>query len=630
MTDSVGPVVPTGGTLRPVPLTAARLTGGFWGRRQAVNSTETLGHCLAWMHREGWIGNFTTSPEHRRGREFADSEIYKLIEALCWDSVRNDHTAEIVELTALVRAAQAPDGYLSTAYGRPGQPPRYHDLNFGHELYCAGHLLQAAAAAARTQSSPDLVEVARRAADHICAEFADGGNPGVCGHPEIEPGLVELYRVTGEERYLDQARRFVERRGHRSLPEHEFGWAYFQDDVPVRDAEVFRGHAVRALYLAMGAVDVAVEVGDGELLSAVQRQFDRTLGRRTYLTGGMGSRHLDESFGDDFVLPADRSYVETCAGVATVMLAHRLLLATGEARYGDIVERVLFNVIATAVADDGRSFFYANTLHQRTPTTIVPTDRPQLRFGGGPRAPWFEVSCCLPNVGRLLASLETYLVTRNDAGVQVHQYADLDVTAGGLGLELRTHYPDEGSVTITVTDAVPAERELSLRVPAWATGATLTETGPAANSGLSGRPVTRAVHPGQVRVARRFTAGETLRLDLPVRPRWTFPDPRIDAVRGCVAVEVGPLVMCAESVDLHSDADPTAADLDTLSVDTSVAPEDGAVKGWFAPPTDRTWPYGSEIEGGPRAPRVIPLIPYHRWARRGPTTMRVWLPTTPP
>lgn len=615
MTQPFGPVVPTGGTLRPVPLTAARLTGGFWGRRQAVNGTETLAHTLAWQRREGWTGNFTAPPQDRRGREFADSEIYKLTEALCWDSVRNNHDDEIAELAELAGKAQAPDGYLSTAFGRPGQPPRYHDLNFGHELYCAGHLLQAGVAAARSHRSPHLLETARRAADHIRTEFADGANPGICGHPEIETGLVELFRVTGEERYLDQARRFVERRGHRSLPEHEFGWAYFQDDVPVREAEVLRGHAVRALYLAAGAVDVAVELGDGGLLSAVRRQFDRTVARRAYVTGGMGSRHLDESFGDDFVLPSDRSYAETCAGVATIQLAHRLLLATGDTRYGDIVERVLFNVIATAIADDGRSFFYANTLHQRTPTAIVPTDRPQLRFGGGPRAPWFEVSCCLPNVGRLLAGLETYLVTENDRGAQLHQYADLDVTAGGLGLSVRTHYPDDGAVTITVTDAGPAERELSLRVPAWAAGATLTENG-----------ATRPVSPGPVRVARRFTPGETLTLDLPVRPRWTFPDPRIDAVRGCVAVEAGPLVMCAESIDLEA---ASVSDLDSLTVDTSVAPENGAVKGWVDPPADRPWPYGApaEIEG-PRSPRVVPLIPYHRWARRGPTTMRVWLPAS--
>ncbi|GAA0905694.1 hypothetical protein GCM10009557_80950 [Virgisporangium ochraceum] len=248
MTDSVGPVVPSSGTLRPVTLTGARLTGGFWGRRQSVNSTETLAHCLAWQEKEGWTGNFTAAPAGRRGREFADSEIYKLAEAMCWDSVRNDHGERLAYLTG-------------------------------------------------------LVEVGRRAADQVCAEFAEGANPGICGHPEIETGLVELYRATGEERYLDQARRFVGRRGYRSLPEHEFGWAYFQDDAPVRGAEVFRGHAVRALYLAAGAVDVAVESGDRDLLNAVRDQFDRTIARRTYLTGGMGSRHLDESFGDDFVLP---------------------------------------------------------------------------------------------------------------------------------------------------------------------------------------------------------------------------------------------------------------------------------------------------------------------------------------
>jgi DUF1680 family protein len=259
-------------------------------------------------------------------------------------------------------------------------------------------LFQAAVAGARTGAAPGLLDIATRLADHICVQFAD---EGFCGHPEVETGLVELYRVTGERRYLDQAAKFVARRGHRTLPEHEFGWQYFQDAVPVRIGKVFHGHAVRALYLAAGAVDVAVETGDDELLQVVAGQFDRTLARRTYITGGMGSRHLDESFGDDFVLPPDRSYSETCASVATIHLAHRLLLATGETRYGDIVDRVLHNVIATAVADDGRSFFYANTLHQRVPTEPVSEDKVRLRFGGGARASWFEVSCCLNNVARL-------------------------------------------------------------------------------------------------------------------------------------------------------------------------------------------------------------------------------------
>jgi DUF1680 family protein len=604
VTANWGPVAPSRGVLRPVGLGQVRLTGGFWQQRQEVSGTAVIEHAATWLDRLGWTGNFTAPGRDRpRGREFSDSEVYKHIEAMCWETARpggTRHDARLAELTAAVAGAQEADGYLHTAYGRPGQPARYSDLNFGHELYCAGHLLQAAVAAERTGTAPGLLDVGRRVADHVCEVFAD---EGFCGHPEIETGLVELFRVTGEQRYLDQAAAFVERRGHRTLPEHEFGWAYFQDQVPVRDGEVFAGHVVRALYLAAGAVDVAVETGDDGLLAAVVRQFDRTLARRTYLTGGMGSRHLDESFGDDFVLPSDRVYSETCAGVATVHLAHRLLLATGNLRYGDIVDRVLHNVIATAVADDGRSFFYAHTLHQRTPTEPPPADRVQLRFGGGSRAPWFEVSCCLNNVARLVASLGTYLVTEDDRGVQIHQFAPMRVEAAGLVLDVDTAYPDAGTVTVTVVDAPPEPRTLTLRLPHWAAGQDEPE--------------------GVFR--RVFRPGEQVRMELPMRPRWTFPDPRVDALRGCAAVEVGPLVMCAESIDQED-----GVHLDELQVDTSVAPEATAVKGRRTRPVDAPWPYQNHriITDRPD-PVVVPLLPYHRWARRGPSTMRVWLPTVP-
>ncbi|WP_432968720.1 glycoside hydrolase family 127 protein [Dactylosporangium sp. CA-233914] len=602
MTANPGPVAPSRGALRPVGMHQVRLTGGFWGQRQAVSGTATIEHCHSWMDRLGWTGNFRDPDAalRRRGREFSDSEVYKLTEAASWETGRpggTDHRELVAELTALAAGAQAADGYLHTAYGRPGQPGRYSDFNFGHELYCVGHLLQAAVAAYRTGTAPQLLDVARRAADHVCTQFAD---EGFCGHPEVEPALVELFRVTGEQRYLDQAAKFIARRGRRSLPEHEFGWKYFQDDTPLRESAVFAGHAVRALYLAHGAVDVAVETGDDDLLGAVVRQFDRTLARRTYITGGMGSRHLDEAFGDDFALPPDRAYSETCAGVATVMLAHRLLLATGETRYGDIADRVLNNVIAAAVADDGRSFFYAHTLHQRTRAEVPSAEHEQLRFGGGQRAPWFEVSCCLSNVARLVASLGTYFVTESDAGVQIHQYAPMSVEAAGMRLEVQTAYPEDGAVTVTVAQAPAEERSITLRVPEWAGGG--------------------------VHVERRvFAAGEQVRLDLSVRPRWTFPDPRVDAVRGCAAVEVGPVVMCAESIDQED-----GVNLDELQVDTSVAPELGAVKGRAIRPVELAWPYRDRTTTTERPePIVVPLVPYHRWARRGSSTMRVWLPTTP-
>jgi DUF1680 family protein len=271
-------------------------------------------------------------------------------------------------------------------------------------------------------------------------------------------------------------------------------------------------------------------------------------------------------------------------------------------RYGDIVDRVLHNVIATAVADDGQAFFYAHTLHQRTPAEPPPPDHEQLRFGGGGRAPWFEVSCCLNNVARLLASLGTYFVTESDDGVQLHQFAPMRVEAAGLTLDVDTAYPDSGTVTVTVVDAPPEPRTLTLRLPAWAAGSDAPE--------------------GVFR--RVFRPGEQVRVELPMRPRWTFPDPRIDALRGCAAVEVGPLVMCAESIDQEADVR-----LDELQFDTSVAPDSAAVKGRRTRPTDREWPYQSHRITTERPdPVVVPLLPYHRWARRGPSTMRVWLPTT--
>lgn len=628
--QSVGrPVAPTHTVLRSLGMGEARVTGGFWLERQQVNGRATLDHNRFWLHKLGWIGNFNPTPGQtgspdRRGREFTDSEVYKLLEAMSWEVGRTGDAEldrEITELTALIAGAQAPDGYVNTAFGRPGQRPRYSDLASGHELYCTGHMIQAAVARTRTRGADQLLEVARRAADQVCETFGTGATPGICGHPEIETALVELFRVTGEQRYLDQAQLFIARRGHRTLPPHHFGWSYYSDDIPVRDATVLRGHAVRSLYLACGAVDVAVETGDTELLAAVAAQFDRTLARRTYLTGGMGSRHTDEAFGDDHMLPADRAYSETCAGIAAIMLAWRLQLATGELRYGDIIERILYNVVAAAISDDGRSFFYAQTLHQRTRTELVPVDEEQLGFGGGPRAPWFEVSCCLANIGRMLASLEGYLVTADADGLQLHQFADLDVTTRlgdgrSVGMQVRTRYPDDGVITVRITETSADPWSLAVRIPAWAGEAVIVD-------GAERRTVS-----GGVAVVRRvFAVGDEIRWELPMRPRWTAPDPRIDAVRGCVAVERGPVVLCAESVDQ------LAGEIDGLLVDAAQPPQDAGdtvtVSGSFVPAVDTGWPYGpidSTRAAQPLGP--VRLVPYHRWARRGPSTMRVWLPSS--
>ncbi len=478
-------------------------------------------------------------------------------------------------------------------------------------------------ARARTVGSDEFVAIARRVADHVCDTFADGGIERVGGHPEVELGLVELARQTGEQRYLDQAATFVRRRGTGTLGEIPFGQAYFQDDVPIRDAAVFRGHAVRAMYLAAGAVDVAVETGDDELIDALVAQWEATVARRTYLTGGMGSTHTGEAFGDDFMLPPDRAYSETCAGIGSVMLAWRLLLATGETRFADVIERTLYNVVATSPAPDGRHFFYANPLHQRVPGSVPSDDVESKRASSSLREPWFLVACCPTNVARTLASLAGYLATADSDGIQIHQYANsrIRTTIGDsrrVGVELATGYPDDGTVAVRVTETDGQPWALTLRVPSWADGAELVD-------GDERRPVT----PGTVVVERPFTVGDEVTLRLPLTPRWTLPDPRIDAIRGCAAVERGPLVLCAESVDM-----PEQRHVDLLRVETSVPPADRdgsvVVAARFLDPAGDGWPYGAADDVAvPVAADVVdvPLVAYNKWANRGPSSMRVWLPT---
>ncbi len=631
------PVVPARARLHPVGVADVVLDGGFWGERQEVNAANTLAHVEHWLEREGWLGNFDLAAadadmSDRRGREFSDSEVYKLLEAMAWELGRRPDAGLEARFDAIVRrvaAAQAADGYLGTNFGRRGQRPRYTDLEWGHELYCQGHLIQAAVARARTGHPDDLlVQVAQRSADHICLTFGENGIDGICGHAEIEVALAELGRVTGEEAYTRQAATFVERHGRQTLADIEFGRSYFQDDVPVRDATVFRGHAVRANYLAAGAIDVAVDTGDDDLLEAVTAQWRATRGRRTYLTGGQGSRHQDEGFGDDYVLPPDRAYSETCASIASVMVAWRLLLQSGRAEFADQIERTLYNVVATSPADDGRSFYYANTLHQRVPGEAADPDVASARAQSSLRAPWFHVSCCLPNVARTLASLGSYLATLDDTGVQLHQYAAMTVAgriAGGeVRLRIDTDYPRDGRVTIRVEEAPEAGLCLSLRVPEWARTATVRT---ADDADAVPAP------PGVLALPESLTAGDVIELDLDLQPRFVWPDSRVDAVRGCVAVERGPEVWCVESIDLPGTDGEAGPDVSRVRVLAEVEPwyEDGRVRvraRLLPEQPDREWAYGAHDEVGEPLGEVVDvaLVPYHRWARRGPSTMRVWIP----
>jgi DUF1680 family protein len=420
--------------------------------------------------------------------------------------------------------------------------------------------------------------------------------------------LVELTRATGDARYLTLAARMLDLRGRGLLGSGRYGPAYWQDHEPVRSATEVAGHSVRQLYLDCGVVDVAVELGDEDLLESARRRWDDLIRTRTYLTGGMGSRHRDEGFGDPYELPPDRAYTETCAAIASVMLAWRLLLATGEPGYADAIERAVYNGVLSGISLSGDRFFYTNPLQRRTHRTYD-------THGRGPREPWYPCACCPPNLMRLLSSWRQYLATSDDAGVQLHQYATADLAAataaGPVRLSMRTDYPWQGRVTVHIGQTPDEPWTLSLRVPGWCGSATLT-----------GPDGTVPAATGVVALSRQWRAGDTVTLDLDLPVRVTTPDPKVDAVRGCVAVERGPLVYCVESADA-----PAGSEIEDLRWDPARQPVEvsrpdlaEAVVGVDVPVRRLDDP-AAATDG-----LVAGAVPYFAWANRTVAGMRVWIP----
>jgi DUF1680 family protein len=605
--------------LRPLDPTGVRILGGLLGDRQRVNREVTILRGAEELERAGTLENLRLAAGRatgsRQGMVFSDSDVYKWLEAIAWE-VGREPSAELEglarETIELVAAAQEPDGYLSS-YGQVFDPSwRFTDLEMGHELYCAGHLMQAGVAFVRATGDVSLLTVARRFADLIDEVFGDGGRAETDGHPEVEAALVELYRQTGERRYLRLADTLTGRRGFGLFAGGRFDPRYYQDVEPVRDARSIVGHAVRALYLAAGVTDLYAETGDDALLASMLRQWDDLASTKTYLTGGVGSRHYDEAIGDSYELPPDRAYCETCAAIASIMWNWRLLLVTGESRFADLLERTLYNGFLAGLSLDGGSFFYSNPLQSRN---------------GERRHRWNPVACCPPNIMRLLASLHHYLATTGDGGVQLHQYALSTIRAvvpgaGPVELAVETGYPWSGSVTVEVVACGDAEWTLSLRVPAWARGAA-----------VDGRPVA----PGYAELTRRWRPGDRVVLELDVSPRLTAPNPRIDAVRGCLALERGPVVYCFEAADLPAGADlaEVALQTDTALGDSGPLEPLGGVPGVSVEGVVRDLDEWRQVEyvdvrelprDGAATPAPLLAVPYFAWANRGDGGMRVWLP----
>jgi DUF1680 family protein len=623
--------------LAPIDSRGLHIEGGMWADRRAMNRARTIPHGFHHLEASGALGNFRNaargtglyvggSDDSGATFPFLDSDVYKWLEALAWELGREEDGAMRAmgeQAIALVAAAQRPDGYLGTFVQLSGRTP-FSDLQWGHELYCIGHLIQAAVAWYRALGDRRLMDVAERAVARIDEEVGPGRRDGIDGHPEIEMALVELYRITGNARHLSLARHQLELRGRGLLGQGRFGAAYWQDRESVRVAAGMTGHAVRQLYLDCGVVDVAVETDDRELLDAAVRRWDDMRANRTYLTGALGSRHRDEAFGPPFELPPDRAYAETCATIASVMLAWRLLLATGEERFADAIERAMLGGVLSGMSLEGTEFFYMNPLQRRP---AVPPDR------AAGRRSWYPCACCPPNLMRTLSSVEQLMATVDASGIQVHQYVAgrIDATIAGqpVVVEMVTDYPWDGRIELTVTSSSRISWTLGLRVPDWCRTARLSVAGEA-------QPVGAVA--GRVSIERTWQPGDRVVLELDMPVRITTPSPDIDAIRGCVAIERGPVVYCIEDADLPAGVPLAHVSLRTdvrpkLLSESEVRPEGRAVSVGVSiggPASPGPWPYHSLDARSATEPeaehREVTLLPYFAWANRGEGAMRVWIP----
>jgi DUF1680 family protein len=630
---------------RPLPLTSVTVTDEFWSPRIRGVREQTLPYQYAQCRDTGRLDalRLTWRPgEEPVPHPFWESDLAKWIEAASNSLAVDPDPAlafRVDEVIELLAAAQLPDGYLNVYFTvvEPGR--RWTDLRDAHELYCAGHLIEAGVAHVQATGKHTLLDVVRRYADHIESVFGPGPGQrrGYCGHPEIELALVRLFRATGSERYLRLAEFFVNERGRqpyyfdeeaarRGTPgyfgglfatrdaEPERYREYNQSHAPVREQPEVVGHAVRAMYLYSAMADLAAETGDESLAQAGQRLWRHLTTSRLYLTGGIGSSAGNEGFTSDHDLPNETAYAETCAAIGLVFWAHRMALSNRDRRFTDVLEQALYNGVLSGISLDGTHFFYQNPLASQ---------------GGVARQEWFGVACCPPNIARLLTSLRRYVYAQSDRELVVHLYVagsgQFDVDGSPVWIEQRSDYPWDGAVRLAVAVAEPTRFALALRVPAWCRQPALR---------VNGAPVdlAAALDRGYARIERDWRDGDRVDLDLPMPVERRYAHPAVGADLGRVALTRGPLVYCVEGVDNAVPPDALAlprnaplstgqqADLPGMVVLRGIgvrAQEDGWDGALYRPepPENRETP--------------VVAVPYFAWANRGGGPMRVWLREAP-
>ncbi|QOI99533.1 MAG: glycoside hydrolase family 127 protein [Phycisphaeraceae bacterium] len=622
--------------LQPVRWTDARLAGPYWTPMMEAVRLGTLQANLDQCESTGRLANFRRAAGIEQGDYqgllFNDSDVYKAIEGAAYLLALHPDPALDARLDALIAViakAQRPDGYINTYYTlKAGLDTRWTNEQHDHESYCIGHLIEAGIAHHQATGKLTLLDVAVKAADHVCSVFGKGRLEDAPGHQEIELALVRLYHLTKQQRYLDTARFLIETRGrpraNRTPP--LFG-EYCQDHVPAMDLRKAAGHSVRLAYQAIAMADLAL-LGDAQYLPALEALWRDVTSTQMFVTGGIGASAHNEGFTRPFDLPTESAYQETCASIALAMWSHRMFLLTGYARYMDAFERALYNGIASGLAADGRSFFYVNPLASR---------------GAHARSPWFACACCPPNVLRFYAALGQYAYATRGNDIYINLYAEGDATIqtpkGPVTIRQRTRYPADGRVDIELIAPADAAGHLYLRIPAWARDAAPDRrpdgSGTMSFSFNNWWTETPTERDGYAKATYAGPDTQAYTIHFPLAPRRAIASPRAESLKGHAAVTLGPVVYCLEA---QAGPDREAYHEFILPPGTILSTEPNPLVGLGMPAIKAhglrapilAWD-DDELYRSPSkiTPFSTALIPYAAWANRGPAAMKVWIPESP-
>ncbi len=618
---------------QPVTFTSVHFSDNFWLPRLETNRKTTIPFALEQSEETGRIRNFEIAGGAADGEfcsiyPFDDSDVYKIIEGASYTlNIQRNPELEgfLDELIAKIAAAQEEDGYLYTARTIKQDPPvqwtegdRWSNLNLGHELYNVGHFYEAAVAHHLATGKRNMLDLAVKNADMITSVFGPGKKNGVPGHQEIEIGLVKLYRITGNQKYLDLAKHFLDQRG-REEGRELFG-PYSQDHKPILEQDEAVGHAVRAAYMYSGMADVAALTGDVGYIQTVDRIWENVVSKKMYITGGIGARGGGEAFGPNYELPNASAYAETCASIANAFWNHRMFLLHGDAKYIDVLERVIYNGMLSGVALSGDLFFYSNPLES---------------FGQHERSSWFNCACCPSNISRFMPSIPGYVYAQRGKAIFVNLFMDsqTDIFLNNIRISVvqETDYPWKGRIRIKLEPESEKKFTVNVRIPGWAkekpVPSDLYHFIDNVNAGptlfVNGETIPVITKKGYVPIQRIWKGGDTIEMNLPMPVRRVESHPEVKENKGKIALVRGPLVYCAEWPDNEGHvSNLVVADDSQLLLER----RDDLLNGVTIIKGQAVALYGEEDEAAYRSDeQEFVAIPYYAWAHRGPGEMAVWL-----